>query len=338
MLKTTLTACLAKPNSDGGIYGRTLELVTEDSASGKNETAADGGLDSSSKPVFAYLANYHSEPYALSGFHSGTPLIGPITFMPKASLSSGENIFYLLPSLTSQALALVEFLATTPTNVQPKIAIVHGNRDADRKVTEAIQSYARQRKLGIPLDITLAHTDKAQKEIAREMSKHRIDAVIFLGDADLLLRLGQYLEHDANSPKLLALLTMIGRSVLDLPKSVAAKTYLATPFSISDPEALKQLSFRLHQQNIELINPGLQAAACAAVDIFAEAAKQCGRRLTKAKLINAIEHIHDFSMPLMPDISFPGTDRVGNFGAFVVGISADQQRFIPIRDWITPTR
>jgi ABC-type branched-subunit amino acid transport system substrate-binding protein len=222
--------------------------------------------------------------------------------------------------------------------VQPKIAIVHGNRDADRKVAEAIQSYARQRKLGIPLDITLAHTDKAQKEIAREMSKHRIDAVIFLGDADLLLRLGQYLEHDANSPKLLALLTMIGRSVLDLPKSVAAKAYLATPFSISDPEALKQLSFRLHQQNIELINPGLQAAACAAVDIFAEAAKQCGRRLTKAKLINAIEHIHDFSMPLMPDISFPGTDRVGNSGAFVVGISADQQRFIPIRDWITPTR
>jgi hypothetical protein len=129
---------------------------------------------------------------------------------------------------------------------------------------------------------------------------------------------------------------MIGRSALDLPSSIATKTYLASPFAISDIEALKQQSVRLRQQNIELINPGLQAAACAAIDIFAEAAKQCGRRLSKAKLMKVMDQIHDFPSPLMPSITFSANQRYGSSGSFVVGINTVEKRFTPISDWITP--
>jgi ABC-type branched-subunit amino acid transport system substrate-binding protein len=256
--------------------------------------------------------------------------------MPNPKLTAGENVFYLLPSLTTQARALVDFLAASPANAKLKLTIVHGGRDAEFAVAEAIRIQARQRNMREPIVITLDSNRDEQKEFARQLIKYRAGAIFFIGDGELLLRLGRYLEHNPNPPVLLGLIAMIGRSVLDLPNSIATKTYLASPFAISDIEALKQLSVRLRQQNTGLINPGLQAAACTAIDVFAEAAKQCGRRLSRAKLMKVMDQIHDFSSPLMPSITFLANHRFGNSGAFVVGINAVEKRFTPVSDWITP--
>lgn len=336
MLKATLMACLATVNSDGGIYGRTLELVAEDPESRENNEEVDKALHAGAKPVFAYLASYKPERHTMTGFRSAAPLIGPITFMPKPNLTTGENVFYLLPSLTTQARALVDFLAASSANAKLKLIIVHGSMDAELTVTEAIRIQARQRNMLKPIVITFDANRNEQKEFARQLLKYRPGAIFFVGDGDLLIRLWKYLEHDSNPPILLGLIAMIGRSALDLPNSIATKTYLASPFAISDLEALKQLSVRLRQQNIDLINPGLQAAACAAIDIFAEAAKQCGRRLSRAKLMKALDQIHNFSSPLMPSITFSTNQRYGSSGSFVVGINTVEKRFIPISDWITP--
>lgn len=336
MLKATLMACQAMVNSDGGIYGRTLELVTEDSESRENTEEVDKELHIGSKPIFAYLASYKPERHIMAGFPSAAPLIGPITFMPKSNLTTGENVFYLLPSLTTQARALVDFLAASSANAKLKLIIVHRSRDADLAVTEAISIQARQRNMEKPIVISLDPSRKEQKKFARQLLKYRPGAIFFVGDGDLFLRLGRYMEHDSNPPILLGLIAMIGRSALDLPNTIATKTYLASPFAISDPEALKQLSVRLRQQNIDLINPGLQAAACAAINIFAEAAKQCGRRLSRAKLMKAMDQIHDFSSLLMPSITFSANQRYGSSGSFVVGINTVDKRFTPISDWIIP--
>ena len=66
---------------------------------------------------------------------------------------------------------------------------------------------------------------------------------------------------------------MIGRSALDLPSSIATKTYLASPFAISDIEALKQQSVRLRQQNIELDKSGLASGSLCGDRYFCRSCK-----------------------------------------------------------------
>ena len=194
MLKATLMACLATVNSDGGIYGRTLELVAEDSESSENNEQVDKELHAGSKPVFAYLASYKPGRHAMTGFRSAVPLIGPITFMPKPKLMAGENIFYLLPSLTTQARALIDFLAaSSPANAKHNLTIVHGGRDdAELAVTEAIRIQARQNNMGEPIVITLDSNRNEQKEFTRQLIKYRPGAIFFIGDGELFLRMGRY--------------------------------------------------------------------------------------------------------------------------------------------------
>jgi ABC-type branched-subunit amino acid transport system substrate-binding protein len=286
-LQATMKACLATVNSDGGIYGRTLELVAEDSESSENNEEVDNEPYAGLKPVFADLADYNPQRHNMTGIRSAVPLIGPITFMPKPNLTADENVFYLLPSLTSQARALVDFLAASPENTKLHLTIVHDGRETE--ITEAIRLQILRRNMVMPRVIKFYSNTNEQNGFVRKLTKFNTGAIFFIGDGDQFLRLGRYLEHDSNPPILLGLIAMIGRSALDLPNSLAAKTYLASPFAINDLEALEQLSARLRKQKIDLVNPGLQASACATIDIFAEAAKQCGRRLSRARLMKAMD-------------------------------------------------
>jgi hypothetical protein len=135
----------------------------------------------------------------------------------------------------------------------------------------------------------------------------------------------------------MGLIAMIGRSAFNLPRAVAIRTYLASPFAFDDAEGARKLARRLGEQNVELINPGLQATACAAVDLFAEAAKHAGKRLSARKWMDALEQVRDFHSPLMPNFAFSSKNRLGSAGAFIFGVDPDEKRFLPINDWVSPT-
>jgi len=100
-IKRTLTAYFAQVNSQGGIYGRSLELVIDDSKADPAETAKATRRLVEGDEVFALVGSF--EPggnRGNDGFlqNNEVPLIGPVAFSPRSTSTRNRQTFYLLPS------------------------------------------------------------------------------------------------------------------------------------------------------------------------------------------------------------------------------------------------
>jgi hypothetical protein len=79
-------------------------------------------------------------------------------------------------------------------------------------------------------------------------------------------------------------------------------------------------------------NVTAQALAVAAADLFVEALKRAGRRLTRESLRSGIEAVRDFQTGLVPPLTFAPGRTAGSRGAYIV--SVDEMHIRPIGDWV----
>src|SRR6185503_18694129 len=128
-------------NSQGGVYGRRLELnVIECSA--ETRAAARAKLDSVLKEqqVFAManamIAGTEKEVVPILS-QNATPLIGPFSLYPQTGFPLNRQVFYLLSGLDDQAKSLAKFIAEKPefkksniVMIAPRIAVFTNVIDA----------------------------------------------------------------------------------------------------------------------------------------------------------------------------------------------------------------
>lgn len=328
LVQDTLTACVARVNGDGGVFGRRLELRVFDSASGRAGQVQP--------EVFAWLARFESDaaPAAIPEPEAGRiPSIGPLADMTMAPEQSGASTFALLPTLADQAAALVRFAAAenAARTGSLRLGLI---RTPDRQGEVLAAAVLEQvRRLELP-DPVVATAETALAPALSSPDFKAVNAMVVLGGAREWSAVSA--AWPDSGPLLLGLLTTSGRAVLALPPPIAARVRLAVPFAVDDAAGIDALSAELRAEGMALSNPGLQAAACGAVQVFAEAARRSGRRLTRARLVDALESLQDFHSPLLPAIGFAKGGRNGSAGAYVVAVG--QGGFQARSGWVESPR
>jgi mono/diheme cytochrome c family protein len=142
-IKATLNASFAQVNSQGGIYGRRIELVVQDSRGEPAQTVEATRRLIEQDGVFALVGSFEPGDSSAANTLIKTleiPLVGPITLSPRNEVPPNRYIFYLLPTFADQARSLVDFISEKNGNKRARAAVVYASSDFNLDALAGVKS------------------------------------------------------------------------------------------------------------------------------------------------------------------------------------------------------
>ena len=332
-IRETLELLFDQASRDGGIYGRSLELVVEDS---HGDPA--GLLDATRRllaedRIFAMVGNLQVGANADTDHLLETaevPLIGPVAPSPHERSVPNPYVFYLLPSLYDQARAVVDFLASRDAARLPRLAVICGGTAFDQDVVDGLRSQAAVHGLKI-----VSNEREAPSVLATVLATQP-DYLVFTGDGDGLVRIGRELDQTNPSPVLIGFISTAQSGMSLLPPNVAARSLFAAPALPPDTRLGSPFFSLLQAGGLPTNYLGLRTAAFAAGNVLVRALRSCGSHLDRDSLVRTLEHLQHFETGVVPPLTFGPNRRVGSAGAVILALDPAGHDVVAISDWITP--
>ncbi|HEX8844760.1 MAG TPA: ABC transporter substrate-binding protein [Pyrinomonadaceae bacterium] len=339
-VKATLAASFAQINAQGGIYGRSFELVVEDS---RGEPA--GTLEATRRlierdGVFAFVGSF--EPGDSASVNEllkrgEVPLVGPVTLSPRPTLPPNPYIFYLLPTFNDQARSLVDFVKTKAQSGQARLGVFYSNSDFDMDALSGLRSQAKMYSMEIVAEQGYDAGRFSATSAIELLARTKPDYIFFFGGANDLNALASEMERmKFKRAPLLSSATMIGRGAFNLPESVAEQTFLSYPASLPDQDEFAEFITVMQRSRVPLRSPAFQAVAYAATRILFEATKSAGRQLDRTALISALEQIRELKTGVVPPVTFGPNRRIGSNGSYVVRVDPGNKQYVPLTGRLVP--
>ena len=320
-------------NREGGIYGRSLELVVEGFDDRQSFVAAADAM-LRKQQVFA-LANVYSstadERLSAMVEDEGIPSIAPYTQFPAAGDGRYQSSFYIHGGLDAQVSALVRRCAQQAPGARAYVMYRSSGAfgtvadSARERLAEA--GFADARVIGYSADQRLADLIGA--------APGTDSLVLFLGTSADLVGL---LDSSPNTAPARLYLPgyFVGSDILKLAPAQAARlemVYPTVPGSVADETLDNFLAFlRKNGLPADLLNTRLYAYA--AGEILIEGLKRAGKRLTRKKLIEAMETLYGFDAGLSKPVSYGSRRRVGLRGAYIVSLDIENRALFSSGDWV----
>lgn len=342
-VKAALAAYFAEINSQGGVYGRRFELLVEDSRGEPTPTVEATRRLVEQHGVYALLASFErGDNDAVNEYlrREQVPLIGPVTLSPRMAALPNPYIFYLLPAFGDQARSLADFVAARAAEseggARPRIAVVCAESDFDRSARDGLLAQAKLHGMEVVFDDSFEHGRLQAASVVGSLAAKKPGAIFFFGGPDDFAALAREVGRSKLDSILLSSTAMVGRAAFELPAAIAARTYLAYPSALPNPDNFAEFLAVMQKHNVKLRNAAFQSVAFAAAKLLVEATKSSGRHLTRASLINALEQLRDFRTGVVPPVSFGPNRRVGATGSYVVGIDPASKEYKPLGERIVP--
>jgi ABC-type branched-subunit amino acid transport system substrate-binding protein len=336
-LKAAMTAVFADVNSQGGVYGRQINLVVEDSKGEPEETLRATRKLIEQESVFALVGSFEpGNSDATNQFlkRSEVPLVGPATLSPKVAVPPNPYIFYLLPTFGDQAHSLVDFAAAQAGTQKPRLAVVYANSEFDADALAGVRFQAKQRSIQIVAEDGFDAARFAPAAIADSLVVKKPDYIFFFGSAEQINAFAREMERVKLNASLLSSVVMIGRGAFNLPPSIAARTFLSFPAALPNQEGFSEFVNMMKNAKVELRNPAFQGLGFAAAKTFIEAMKLSNRQLSRPSFVVALEHLEDFNTGVVPPLTFGPNRRVGAVGSYIVGIDLTKKQYVPMSERI----
>jgi len=342
-VKAALTAYFSEVNSQGGIYGRKLELVVEDSRGDAAGTVEATRRLVEQDRVFALVGSFEPGGGNAAGEflkRSETPLIGPVTISPHRSVPPNPYVFYLMPSFGDQARVLVDFVSAKAG--QPKagpaarLAVVYATGDLDRDALQGLRSQAKMHAMEIVAERGYARGGFKARSVVDDLIAKKPDYIFFFGGSNDLLAFAREMEAAKLSAALLSSFVMVGRGAFSLSSDVAARTYLSYPAALPREDELSGFMALMKKAKVTLRHSAFQRTAYAAALIFVEAMKLSGRQTSRVGLISSLEQFREFRTGVLPPVTFGPNIRIGAAGSYVVGIDLNKTQVVPLSEWLVP--
>lgn len=335
-LRDTLLACFAEVNAKGGIYGRRIELVVADADgsphSGQRATAA---LLENGK-IFSFIANLETirspQLDALLERHAA-PLVGPLS-LAGANFAGGAKkmIYDLLPAASDQLRALADYLHKQGVK---KIGLVTASNALTQAALPQLQQQLDGHRMQT-LAVTFSAEDMAAGKTVKQLQAAQVEAIIFIGNAEDLRQLATAMAQKNWSVPLGISAQSAGEGMFDLPPEVSEKIIIAYPATLPAHIDWGVMETALKTEGHDLPYPVLQSLAWSAAQVFIESAKRSGRDLTRERLRDALNSLHQFPTLGLPPLGFSRSNTTGLSGAFMVRIEASSRRYLPLTDWVSP--
>ncbi|HZH32293.1 MAG TPA: ABC transporter substrate-binding protein [Pyrinomonadaceae bacterium] len=335
-VRATLAAYFAEVNAQGGIYGRRIELVAADSRGESAGTLAATGRLVEQEGVFALVASF--EPGAAGATNdylkrNEVALVGPVTLSPRLSVPPNPFVFYLLPTFSDQARALVDFAAAKfPERTSPlqRVAVISSENEYDADARAGFQSQAKLYPMQVVADETYGAAGAPSLEaIVRAVAPKRPDGIFYFGNAENFAQLTRAMEAAKLNVPVFSSVVMIGHSAFDAPVSLAPQIFLAYPAALPGEDDFTEFVDTMRRGNVRLSSPAFQTVAYGAAKTFVEATKSSGRQLSRAALITSLEGLRDFKTGVVPPLTFGANRRVGASGCYIVGIDLNKKQYVP---------
>ncbi|MBD0324892.1 MAG: ABC transporter substrate-binding protein [Pyrinomonadaceae bacterium] len=338
-VKAALTASFAQINAQGGIYNRRFELVVADSRGEPQQTLEATRRLIEQDGVFALVGSFEpGDTSALNDFikRSEVPLVGPVTLSPRLSVPPNPYVFYLLPTFSDQARALVDFVHSKANDKKARLAVIHADTDFDRDALAGLKSQARMYAMEVVAEHSYQLNRFNAAKAIESFSQKGVDYVFFFGGSDDINACAREMERAKLNATLLSSVVMLGRGAFSLPPSVAAQTFLSYPAALPNQNDFAEFIGVMQKSGVALRSPAFQVVAYAATKIFFEAAKLSSKQLDRTKLIHSLEQIQDLRTGVVPPVTFGPNRRVGSISSTIVGIDLTNKQYVPLSDRLVP--
>ncbi|MDX6696240.1 MAG: hypothetical protein QOF02_3843 [Blastocatellia bacterium] len=338
-VKAAINAVFADVNAQGGIYGREINLVVEDSRGDAKETIAATRRLIEQDNVFALVGSF--EPGGGQATdellrRSEAPLIGPVTLSPRLAVPPNPYVFYLLPTFNEQGRALVDFAASKAAGQTPRLAVVYAQSEFDADALAGVREQAKRRSMRIVAEQGFDASNFSPANIVGSLSKEKPAFIFFFGNSNQITAFAREMERAQLDATLLSSVAMIGRGAFSLSTAMAKRTFLSFPAALPDREGFAEFLDVMVRAKANVRNTAFQALAFAAAKTFIEAIKLSNRELSRPSLIQALERLHDFKTGVVPPLTFSPNRRVGATGSYIVGIDLNQQQYVPLGERLAP--
>ncbi len=323
-MKDVVTAYFDNINSRGGIFSRKIDLRVADTGAGGASTANAAQNFARKEQVFAFVSGLSagSDPQiaALARTEEIT-FIGPSTLLPHLENPANKYLFYLLPGISEQAMALVNFAALRPEIKRATIALVYGDSTLSNAAGNAAAEQAQKSQLTIAKKIVFKSASFDPQSIVKELKSSNVEYLFFFGDTKEQTSLLNEAAAASWSPNLLLIGTLSGTDMSAILRPGSSnQVFLAFPTVPSDISNDAGAEFRALQEKYKFPTRHLaaQLSAFAAAKVLVEGLTRAGRDLNREKLINALDTLYEYETGMTPRLTFGPNRRVGAAGAHIV--------------------
>ena len=336
-IRQVISAYFDDLNTRGGIYNRKLKpYFTEGggtmSASLRNLTtqhqifAFIGGVSAGADKEIASLAREEEVPF-----------IGPATLLPQVEHPPNRYLFYLLPGVSEQAAALMNFADQQFGTRKSRAVVLFSNTELPAAAAEA--AVARAKEAGWTDVVKMNYTPGTldANKLAQQLKADGTAAVFVFGagnDVESLLRAASALEW---TPYVFSLGVLASRDLAaNVPASFTKKVFLAFPTVPGDVTADGLAEYRALAEKYKLPSQhtAAQLAALAAAKTFVEGLKRTGADLSREQLVTTLEGLYEYDTGLTPKLVFGPNRHVGAAGAYVITVNAETKEFVSASGWV----
>ena len=339
VMQRIIEAYFNQINDGGGIYSRKLEL----------RVAEFAGTPQSTMAAFKQLIDAEETFAIVSAFTSGAdsevaglveegemPLIGPFTLFPEDIFALNRFTFYLFSGLREQARALVAFAQQKLPGSKHGIALVYPHEKISKDIITAVEKQAKQAGWDTIANINYPAGQLQAADLASRMRAGGTEAVLYLGAWEELQALLLQADKINWTPHIYISGSQIKRDVFELLPVFSNKIFLAYPSLPQDhkPAGREELESLFEKYDLSSKHVAAQISAYCAAKIMVEGIKRAGKKLSREKLVTALENLYEFDTGLTPRISYDANRRIGALGAYIVTVDLEKKKFVPVSDWI----
>ena len=337
-VRQVISAYFDDLNTRGGIYNRKIKPhFTEGSA---NMSASLRDLNSKNQ-LFAFIGGVSAgadKEIAALAREEEIPFIGPATLLPQVEHPPNRYVFYLLPGVSEQAAALMNFADQQLGVKKSRVVVLAPETELPAAAAEA--ALARAKEAGWANIVKMNYSASAfdANKLAQQLKAEGTAAVFIFGpgnDVDSFLRAATALEW---APYVLSIGVFSSK---DLAANVTAaftkKVFLAFPTVPGDVTAEGAAEYRALAEKYKLPSQhtAAQLAALAAAKTFVEGLKRAGADLSREQLVTTLEGLYEYDTGLTPKLIFGPNRHVGAAGAYVITINAETKAFVSASGWVT---
>jgi len=325
-------------NERGGVYGRQIRLIVEDMGSNPSQSEAATARLIKTGQVFALVGSFEfGEAAATLNLieRAQVPLIGPLALSPQASDPPNPYVFYTLAGFDIQYRILLDFLVpharSTMDVARPRVAVI---RPKHTTILNTVLTPSRRKTMDIVVEYEYVRGSFDRVVVGEQLHKRPIDAVVFIGDGEDFLAIGQELDRRHLSPMLLASAGMVGHRAMDVPPGVRAKVLLAVALQPPTEQDRDQLETLAGQHPLH--NLGFARMARGAAFMLGDALMRIGRRVNRSLLIEEVERFREVDSGAGFTLTYGPQKRIGSPRARIFHVTPNAPHFIPITDWMVP--
>src|SRR6185369_5789940 len=218
-IRQALTAYFEDLNERGGIYNRKIKLHFTETAS--TDMAANLRALTNQNQVFAFIGGISAgadKQIAAYARDEEIPFIGPATLIPQVEHPPNRYVFYLLPGVSEQAGALVNYADQQLGIKKQRVALLVPGGELAATASDAAFAHAKQAGWTDVVKIPYASENLDANQLAQQLKTDNTAAVFVFGAGN---DIGKFLSA-ANAlqwaPYVLSLGVMTSQSLAtDLP-------------------------------------------------------------------------------------------------------------------------